>query len=369
MVFDSRLQSSPLEGYASHSLNRVFREEPSTAIEIHSWMSDVCEEYKYPMGELDHHVQCRSMGSSWSGNSLKYLKVSPKRRGFQESRKTIVLFGGLDGSNWLSVSALLWFFKLIVSHHPVARQLRNNYMFVIMPVANPDGFDYSHRMKDQNWLKNFCPPEKRERQTVERCPADTNLNYNFESEFSYFQNASSLDQNSQYYAGTYANSAREVRDISSALKNMDAEGAGLMVLNVIGTGKLWTIPYGSGRRDHRYADSFRVATGAIEGIHNSRRNRGLWRAGNTNDIEGAPRTGSLEDFVAGNTEIPYSFNVALAPGSRGVKWGTTFDDRESAMDLLLAINGAIRTDKANQFSDRNQWGHTVDARARSWSFF
>ena len=243
-----------------------------------------------------------------------------------------MIFGGLDGSNFVSIFSVLWFFFHLVQLTGKHAQLRQKYIFVIAPLANPDGFQHVVDSGDATWEKSYCQ--------LSGCE-NVNLNRNFDSEFGIYRSPTSWDPSDREYPGRLAFSASETKHIRDHIGPLDETGRLLLVLNVFGTGKTWTVPFGSGRRPNNYHSMLQMARGAVANIQQYHPNRQGWRYGNTATIENSKRSGSLEDYIIDATLAAGAFSVSLAPGdgptSKQSDWRGYM---ESGMDLFNGIVGA-----------------------------
>lgn len=107
-------------------------------------------------GYLDYLAQTypklcsvRSIGKSVRGQDLKVLKISNGAVG----NKAVWIDGGIHAREWISPASVTYIinhFVLNNEREPVEVQ---NLDWYFLPVANPDGYIYSH-MTDRLWRKN-----------------------------------------------------------------------------------------------------------------------------------------------------------------------------------------------------------------------
>ncbi|KAK3610301.1 hypothetical protein CHS0354_029767 [Potamilus streckersoni] len=98
-------------------------------------------------------VSQQVFGQSAEGRALKVLKVSLPSR---ISKKAIIIDGGIHAREWISPASVIWMMDKLVFNplsDPDVATLLNHFDFYLIPVLNPDGYEYS-RTNDRLWRKN-----------------------------------------------------------------------------------------------------------------------------------------------------------------------------------------------------------------------
>ncbi|CAK1588933.1 unnamed protein product [Parnassius mnemosyne] len=121
--------------------------------EIYDYIDYVAEQYP-------NLVTIVSPGNTFEGRPLKYLKISTTN--FEDEHKPIILIdAGFFGRDWITPSTALYALRNLTQS-----DMLHDYDWIIVPVANPDGYKYSFtndrfwiktRSTDQHLLSNYCP--------------------------------------------------------------------------------------------------------------------------------------------------------------------------------------------------------------------
>jgi len=134
---------------------------------IYSWMDAL--QSRYP-SKVKVHV----IGRTHEGREIRVVRVGNRNRRKRQSgpKPAIFIEGGIHAREWISPATVTYVLNNLVTR-PEYGQLLNMFDFFILPVTNPDGYEFSHTT-DRLWRKNRNPNPG----TFGFCPG-VDLNRNF----------------------------------------------------------------------------------------------------------------------------------------------------------------------------------------------
>ncbi|KAL0879726.1 hypothetical protein ABMA27_003439 [Loxostege sticticalis] len=275
-----------------------------------------------------------SAGRSFEGRDMKYLKISTTN--FKDRRKPVIfLLSLLHAREWVALSATLYAIEKLVidvSDH----DLVNDFDWIIMPIANPDGFEFSHTT-ERFWRKN----RRNHGGKIKPWCMGVDLNRNFDVDFK-----SSKDPCGQTFPGPHPFSEPEsvnIRRVLNAYSNrihmfIDIHSFGSMILFGRGTGKLapnaTTLKF--------------VGVNMAQAIDRVKwPSKPKYTVGNIADVLGTRAFGILNDYAQIGAGIPLSFVYEL-PGyqGRGDKTGFLIEPsftRQAGVETWEGIKTGART--------------------------
>uniref|UniRef100_A0A182JCX5 Zinc carboxypeptidase A 1 n=1 Tax=Anopheles atroparvus TaxID=41427 RepID=A0A182JCX5_ANOAO len=119
-------------------------------------------------------------GQTYEGRQIRGVKVS-----YKAGNPAVFTEGTIHAREWISAATVTWVLnQLLTSQEPAVRNIAENYDWYVIPVANPDGYVYTHTTT-RLWRKT------RSRQNVLCFGADPNRNWDYM--FNHVASGSSLD--------------------------------------------------------------------------------------------------------------------------------------------------------------------------------
>jgi len=178
-------------------------------------------------------VFVKTVGKSYENRPLKTVKVT---NGDGRPNKNIIFMdGGFHAREWISHAAVLYVLEQLVENFEANSNLLKDYDWVILPVVNPDGYEYSQLSGNRLWRKTRKPYESQGRTCW---GADPNRNFDFH----WNEEGASSNPCADTFAGPTPFSEPEtqvVRDIMLTLR-----GSGKMYLTIHSYGNYLLYPWG-----------------------------------------------------------------------------------------------------------------------------
>ncbi len=201
-------------------------------------LEDIAADYA-PIGGV-RFAETVKFGETFEGRSLLAARVGKLWRSGDAPVPQLVLYAGQHAREWAGPEAMMRVFRYLAQSYRAntngVRALLAKVAVVIVPVANPDGYDYSHtNMDNRFWRGN-------------RKPCDGGIgvdpNRNFETTFG--QSGGSGTCGSEEYRGPSPNSEAETKSLLKLLANEGFAGAyrTRFALNVHTYGNLVIFPDG-----------------------------------------------------------------------------------------------------------------------------
>ncbi|XP_055602203.1 carboxypeptidase B-like [Uranotaenia lowii] len=267
----------------------------------HFWRLD--EIYNY-LDELEAEypqlVNVETVGTTHEGRPIKAITISKNGGQIDGSRPVIFMDAGVHAREWAAISSTLYFIHEVVEHYYEFEDDLLERDWVIVPVGNPDGYEYSHT-NQRFWRKNRVP--------VSILCYGVDLNRNFPFEWALITNVCS-----DTYGGPSAGSEPETQVIMNLLERYQSSVQ--LYLAVHTWGDMILYPYG-------YAWPFIPVDNEAEHIAMGNRAKdAVTAAGNPNYVVGNSAeilyiaSGASDDYAA-STGIPYAFTLELTGGGSG----------------------------------------------------
>ncbi|CAH4000652.1 unnamed protein product [Pieris brassicae] len=123
---------------------------------IYNYMDEVAANFSNIVKQV-------TAGRSFEGRPIKYLKISSSN--FEDRSKSVIFVDAtMHAREWITTAAAVYAIHKLVENR-TDTELLDNFDWIIMPVSNPDGYEYSHtnerfwrktRSIDQNLISFLC---------------------------------------------------------------------------------------------------------------------------------------------------------------------------------------------------------------------
>ncbi|XP_014099997.3 carboxypeptidase B1 [Bactrocera oleae] len=306
-ILENRLlrQLKPYSGTGRLGTERYYSHE-----EINAYLDDLAA--RYPS-----RVTLKVVGKSYEGRILKTITIT---NGDGRLGKNVILMdGAFHAREWISPASVVYAIGELVENFEKNAELLQDYDWVVLPVVNADGYEYSQLSSNTRlWRKTRQPVTVRGRTCY-----GTDPNRNFD--FHWLGKGASSNHCSITYAGPKAFSEPEavvVRDLIHTYSNR-----GIMYLTVHSYGSYLLYPWGYTSALPETADDLHevglAGANAIRAYSGSR-----YSVGSSTSLLGEA-AGASDDY-AFQAGFPISFTMELP---RGGIYG--FDPPASSVDRLV----------------------------------
>lgn len=307
-MIDNQLRSMAKNPRNDNIINRFLRFN-----DIQNFVSDKADKNPDIASTYD-------IGSTYEGRRLRaiVLKTADRKRG-------IWLDCGIHAREWVTPATCVYIIETIIAEYRNGDKdtvdLLNKYEIHILPVYNPDGYEYSHTTT-RLWRKNRTPNDG------STC-IGTDLNRN--CDFRWREIGASALPCSDTYAGSKGNSELETQAVTDALKKKEGEWDAY--ISIHSYGDWWLTPWGHSATDIPLNNADLQATGkigvdAIFAVHQEK-----FTHGSSSALLYAT-SGSSADWAYGAINVPYSYTLELRPGAGTPDYSFGFTLPEDRLPLV-----------------------------------
>ncbi|XP_068082032.1 carboxypeptidase B-like [Anabrus simplex] len=241
-----------------------------------------------------HNDICQTevIGKSSEGRDLKLIKVSNGAA----NKPAIWIDGGLHGREWISPATVTYILLQLVEFRDQHPELLEAFDWYILPVGNPDGYEYSHTT-DRLWRKT--------RSKWAACRGvDPNRNWDFHWGEG---TVTTHDSCREDFAGPQAFSEPETRAMAEFL--MAHREQIKIYLTLHSYSQMWLVPWGyKNEKPKDYYDMYVLAEKGVQALQSVRGTDYL--LGTSPELIYAASGGS-DDWAKGVAGIKYSYTIEL----------------------------------------------------------
>jgi len=242
------------------------------------------------------------IGKSFEGMPLRVLKICGERCG---DKPVIWVDGGIHGREWTSPAAVTFLAKNLI-HNPRYWELRYEFDWLIMPVLNPDGYLWSHKVNRQ-WRKN-----RRRDKSNAKCKdkvgdangpgVDLNRNWNWLPHEEHERGVCDSG-----YPGPHGFSEPETKAVRDYLMKFKGK---IAIYNSVHTaGQKFVIPWG--HTDEKWEHDWAVRAVLRAGIDAMGPVGKQWKMGNVREMYGMLVVGGSVNWAAAKLKAKFPFVTEL----------------------------------------------------------
>lgn len=210
---------------------------------------------------------------------------------------------GAHAREWISPAVCTQLIDLLAKESGAC--LRTKATYHILPVTNPDGYEYS-RNSERLWRKNRRP------MAGTSC-VGVDLNRNFEAKEHWGTTGVNFKPCSNVYPGSEPLSEPETRNIDTYLKTLEDDGKTVTIfLSLHSYGQMILVPFGYAVADkpanyNELFDKGKIASKAMKSMQGKK-----YRVMKSSDLY--PAAGGSDDYAILSRNIEYAYTWELRPG-------------------------------------------------------
>ncbi|KAM7357130.1 carboxypeptidase B1 [Cochliomyia hominivorax] len=261
--------------------------------DINAYLDELAKEYP-------SRVNVKTIGKSYEKRDLKAITIS--NGDGRSNKKVILMDAGIHAREWIAPAGALYVIHQLVENFSANSHLLKDYDWVIVPLANPDGYEYTHT-KSRMWRKTRKPS------SANCYGTDGNRNFDFHwGEVG----ASSLSC-SDTFKGTSAFSEPETQVLRDLMHSLTGRAKMYLTLHSYGNYLLYPWGYTSALpatwKD--FDDVAQAGAAAIEAATGTK-----YTVGSSTNVLYAAAGGS-DDYAFAMANIPVAITMELPAGGSG----------------------------------------------------
>ncbi|KAG4072020.1 hypothetical protein HA402_010957 [Bradysia odoriphaga] len=244
-------------------------------------------------------VTVGTIGKSFECRDIKSITISDGQRS-NGTKSTILVDAGIHAREWIAPATALYIIHELVENYSENQKLLENLNWIVVPVLNPDGYEYTHT-QERFWRKTRKP--------TGNC-AGTDANRNFDYHWS--EIGSSSNPCSDTFHGKNAFSEPETIALRDLMHSIRGECKFYLTLHSYGQYLLYPWGY-TESLPVKWKDIDDVAKAGAKAIRRATGSR--YTVGSSTNVLYAAAGGS-DDYALGVAQIPISITMELPSGGR-----------------------------------------------------
>nr|CAD2199211.1 unnamed protein product [Meloidogyne enterolobii] len=263
-------------------------------------------------------VTVQPIGSTHEGRQIPLIKIGTNNNLI--GKPAIWIDGGIHAREWVSPAVVLFMIdQLVIGYdtQPLIKQFVDQLDWFIVPLLNPDGYEYSRSSSDPEirlWRKNRSPTQCTQINTGLFTPPNTqccqgvDLNRNFDWFFG--QVGSSSDPCSEIFAGNFAFSEPETQSVRDFISQQQGRIKTFMTFHSYS--QILMYPFGHSLRTYPQ-DVQELSNVALRAAQALQSTYGTKYTVGTGADTLYPASGGSEDWAKGRMGVKFSFLFELRP--------------------------------------------------------
>merc|ERR1712223_82443 len=301
MDVENEIDSEETEGFDDEVITRVTNRCAYTGMSWNKYhrYKTIDDFVKCLAQEYPDKAQIFEIGSSYERRKMHLLRITNNLR---VNKKAVWIDGGIHAREWASPSAVTYLMNEFLQNSQNYKEILDRYDIFILPLANPDGYEYSHT-KDRLWRKT------RSKHRGAGCVGvDPNRNWGYH----WAGQGASGDPCDETYYGPSAFSEPETNAIQKFI--MARRNVMKLYLTFHSYGQYILDPWGYARRDT--SDKKDLHSMGLAGARAVKSLSGRKYSVGTAAKMLYPAAGGSDDWAKGGAGIKYSYTIELPDTGR-----------------------------------------------------
>jgi len=263
-------------------------------------------EKKYP-----EMAKVYTIGFTHEGRPIEMLKIGYPLT--KRGKKAVWIDGGIHAREWPASSTAIYFMEQLANKYgkdPLITQYVNELTWYIVPLLNPDGYEYSRSSSDPEirlWRKNRSP-NLSACKSRPRCCMGVDLNRNFD--WHWGETGASTDPCEEIYQGSSPFSEPEAKAMRDFVMNHRNDIQVAITMHTYS--QIWIHPYGHVRNSYPndvtdLHETGLKAAAALKKLYGTD-----YKVGSGADTL-YPASGGSDDWSKGRAGIKYVYLLELRP--------------------------------------------------------
>lgn len=89
-------------------------------------------------------VTVKTIGKSFENRDIKTITISDTEQATNRTKNTILVDAGIHAREWIAPATALYIIHELVENYAKNKNVLNNLNWIVVPVLNPDGYEYTH---------------------------------------------------------------------------------------------------------------------------------------------------------------------------------------------------------------------------------
>jgi len=272
--------------------------------------------------------QVEHMGTSSGGVQIRGMRIANEEHLGTEQLPIIFVTAGTSARDWISTMAALNIIHTLIENYEDFRPIVDNVEWFVIPVSNPDGYEFSRTAGQRAWIKN------RNTNPGSEC-IGVNIERNFEFNWG-LDIASSNDPCSSNFRGPLGDSEEETKTIQFANDIFRRLQQTYITIRAgsIATHSIVAIPYSS--NNEWFAPNFHDQLSQANIMADT-----IWRETGaryriTSEANAAGFvSGTSGDYALGQDHVPFVYTI-FAPSAGPNGWDVPEGEINRIVDEIFA---------------------------------